>query len=263
MPRGVTHRLPIRLEEMEPRTLTTMVFLLNGNAYAAAPPNALTAGAAADLARRGFTPIQVSYPDMNGIGPFVRLANSLVRASKGQPIGLVGFSAGGTLAMRLASYPGLNVSSVLSFYGPPDLSAWLNDHRGDAAFRLVSRNTDSNPAFINSMSGPSETTTHIVAAFGTIDHTVHAAAGARSLTDDFPHATIYTYNGPHGVPIRAQPAAYADFLNHLPPTIRRSRPQGRISHSSIIFLCCLHAFTLRPLLKSLQDDAQRNPRVVM
>ena len=35
--------------------------------------------------------------------------------------------------MRLARLPGLNVKAVLNFYGPPDLGAWLAQHRGDGA----------------------------------------------------------------------------------------------------------------------------------
>ena len=57
--------------------------------------------------------------------------------SHGQPIGLVGFSAGGALAMRLAGQPGLNVKSVMDYYGPPDLNAWIASHGHDHYYQYV------------------------------------------------------------------------------------------------------------------------------
>ncbi|QEH33609.1 Alpha/beta hydrolase family protein [Aquisphaera giovannonii] len=218
MHRSETHlRLRPIAESLESRSLMAMVFLLNGNGYAQASPSIQTRVAAADLARRGHTPIQVSYASMTGLGPYLALANSLVRASQGQPIGLIGFSAGGTLALRLASYPGLRVSSVLNFYGPPDLAGWLSYHGRDMYARRISQNIDGSRAFIDAMSGPGDSSAHLVSVFGERDRNVDAVSSASSFRQDFRSGVVYTYAGNHGVTIRAQPTAYQDFLSHLPP----------------------------------------------
>ena len=126
------------LEPLEPRALTTLVFLFNGNAFAAADPGRVTQNAAATLARDGDFAIQMSTPAMDSRGGFVQLSNQIRRMSRGQPIGLIGFRTGGAGALRLAEAPGLNVKAVfLNFYGPPDLQAWLQQHRGDIAYRYV------------------------------------------------------------------------------------------------------------------------------
>ena len=75
--------------------LATVVFVLNGNGFGAAHPDHITRTVAIDLARHGNRPIQLATPAMNGPGTFLGLANQLVRLSKGQPVGLVGFDAGG------------------------------------------------------------------------------------------------------------------------------------------------------------------------
>ncbi|MGO9600532.1 MAG: hypothetical protein ACLP7Q_21320 [Isosphaeraceae bacterium] len=215
----MTERMNRRLrpcpEPLESRTLATLVFVLNGNAYAGASPSIQTRVAAADLARRGDRAIQISYPDMNSVGAFDQLAGQIRQISRGKPIGLIGFSAGGTLALRLSQFSSLKVKSVLDFYGPPDLANWLSQHRGDFHARHVLSNINSNQKFVNAMSGPGTTTAYIVSAFGTTDTTVSAAPSAASLQRDFPSAKVYYYGGPHGVTIRACYAAYQDFLNHL------------------------------------------------
>ncbi|WP_165222533.1 alpha/beta hydrolase family protein [Aquisphaera insulae] len=211
----------------------TTVFLLSGNGFADSSPGRQTEVTAADLARRGYVAVQLSYPSMKGVGSFLGLARQLVRASRGEPIGLVGFSAGGTLALRLAGYPGLNVAAVLNFYGPPDLSDYMNHHAGDIFARKVAQNIGGNRAFIDAMSGPNPTTAYIVNAFGARDRNVVASVSEASFRRDFSSGATYTYGGNHGVTIRAQPAAYMDFLNHLPVVVapdaslrlpRRPRP---------------------------------------
>lgn len=202
-------------ELLESRNLATLVFLLNGDAFAAASPSVQTQVAAADLASRGDRAIQISYPQMNSVSAFDQLANQIRRISKGQPIELIGFSAGGTLALRLSQFPALNVKDVLDFYGPPDLEDWLSQHKGDAHSRHVLQNVGFNQRFIEKMSGPISTTAYLVCAFGTTDTTVLAAPSAASFQQDFPGGAVYYYSGPHGVTIRACNAAYEDFLNHL------------------------------------------------
>jgi dienelactone hydrolase len=202
-------------EPLEPRTLATLVFLLNGNAFAGASPSTQTQVAAADLARRGDRAIQMSYPNMNSVGAFNQLAGQIRQISRGQPIGLAGFSAGGTLALRLAQFHSLNVKAVLDFYGPPDLASWISQHHGDIHVRRVLSNINYNQKFINAMSGSGATTAYIVSAFGTQDTAVYAAPSAVNLEQDFPGSTVNYYSGPHGVTIGASYIAYEEFLNHL------------------------------------------------
>jgi dienelactone hydrolase len=192
-----------------------MVFLLSGNAYASAWPSSQTRTAALDLATRGDQPVQLSYPAMNRPSALGRLVTQIQRISMGQPIGLIGFSAGGTIALRLAGAPGLNVKAVLSFYGPPDLADWLNQHVGDAAYRRVTQNLGQNQAFIRSMSGPLETKAQVFTAFGLKDQTVVALPSTQSLLRDFPTGQVYYYPGPHGVSVFAKCGAYPAFLESL------------------------------------------------
>jgi dienelactone hydrolase len=189
--------------------------LLNGNAFAGACPSVQTEVAAADLARRGDQAIQISYPNMNSVGAFDQLAGQIRQITRRQPIGLVGFSAGGALALRLAQFRSLNVKAVLDFYGPPDLADWLKQHHGDTHARHVLSNINYNQKFIAAMSGPGATTEYVVSAFGTMDTCVYAAPNAASLQQNFPGAKVYYYGGPHGVTIQACYTAYEDFLNHL------------------------------------------------
>src|SRR5262249_16349017 len=112
-------------ERCESRRLPTLVFVFNGNAFAEAKPNALTQLPADQLARHGDRAIQLATPAMNSAGDFYQLAHRIRAISKGRPVGLMGFSAGGALAMRLAALPRLNVKAVMNFYGPPDFRDWL------------------------------------------------------------------------------------------------------------------------------------------
>src|SRR5438270_13965709 len=94
-------------EPFEPRMLPSLVFVLNGNAFAEAKPNLITQLAADQLLRHGDRAVQLTTPAMNSPGAFYQLAEVIRAMSRGRPIGLMGFSAGGTLAMRLAGLPGL------------------------------------------------------------------------------------------------------------------------------------------------------------
>src|SRR4051794_4834099 len=101
MMRPARRRVP-RGEACEPRALTALIFVLNGNAFSAAGPNTLTEDAARLLGASGNRVIQVSYPTIGTRRAYHRLADQIARQSDGRPIGLVGFSAGGTLAARLS-----------------------------------------------------------------------------------------------------------------------------------------------------------------
>ena len=119
------------IEQCENRSLMTLVFVLNGNGYAQAKPNALTANAAQVLDRAGVQVIQLANPNLSTPTAIHRVARQMASLAHGRPIGIVGFSAGGALAIRLASDNSLVVKDVLDFYGPPDLGAFLANHYGD------------------------------------------------------------------------------------------------------------------------------------
>ncbi len=203
------------VELLETRTLSTLVFVFNGNAYAKATPNQLTQATAALLNSHGNRAIQLTMPAMNGPAAFYQVGNTIRSISKGQPIGLMGFSAGGTLALRLAGLSGLNVKAVAAFYGPPDLSDWLQYHHGDRDYRFVTSHVQLNPAIIRLLSGPSATNAYLIDAFGLRDHNVVAAPSTASFNRDFPGGHVYYYPGGHGVLPTADPAAFNDFLSHL------------------------------------------------
>jgi dienelactone hydrolase len=203
------------LEHLESRTLQTLVFVFNGNAYADAKPNELTQSAALLLSAHGDRAVQLSTPAMNNPGAFYGLANEIRSISKGRPIGLLGFSSGGTLALRLAGVPSLNVRTAAAYYGPPDLRDYLHFHKGDRFDRVVGPNVQFNRGAIAVLSGPSSTTAYVIDAFGLRDHNVVASRSAADFQRDFPQGHAYFYPGPHGVPATADPAALKDFLAHL------------------------------------------------
>lgn len=212
----MTHRRPTRppdFEACEGRTLLTLVFVLNGNSFNAAKPNALTANAAAVLRAAGEQVVQVSNPKINSPAALTALAGQIRKQAHGRAVGLVGFSAGGALALRIAATPGLKVDSVLDYYGVPDVRAFLNRHTGTtdpiaglAPFRAP---------VVAALSGPVATSAHVVGAFGAGDPHVPAAASEADLGADVPGAATYTYAGGHGVKITASRPALDDFLAHL------------------------------------------------
>jgi dienelactone hydrolase len=203
------------IEQLEPRSLLTVVFVFNGNGYAEATPNQLTQGTAELLNSHGDRAIQLTMPAMNGPGAFNQVASEVRSLSKGQPIGLIGFSAGGSLALRLAGVSGLNVKAAAAYYGPPDLADWLQYHHGDRDYRYVTSHVHLNAAVVRLFSGPSDTSAYVIDAFGTRDHNVVAGPSTTYFNQDFPDGHVYYYDGPHGVSPTADPEALSDFLSHL------------------------------------------------
>ena len=202
-------------EQFEVRMLPTLVFVFNGNAFAEATPNAITQLATDQIISHGDRAIQLTTPAMDGPGAFFQLARTIRTISKGQPIGLMGFSAGGALAMRLAGLPGLNVKAALNFYGPPDFRDWLNYHRGDRFYQYVTTHVRVTPKFVNLMSGVSTTNAYTVSAFGLRDQNIVSSPSTASLELDFPRSQVYYYPGPHGVTANASLPAFHDFLSLL------------------------------------------------
>jgi hypothetical protein len=203
------------VEPCEARISPTLVFIFPGNALAAAEPSIPTRTAADRLIRSGDQAIQVSTPALNGPGAFNRITDFVQKVSQGQPIGLMGFSAGGALALRLAGQPGLNVQSVMDYYGPPDLNAWIASHGHDSYYRYVTGHVHLTGAVEHLLSGPSRSNANFVAAFGLHDGNVQPAVSTASFQKDFPNGQVYYYPGPHGVTLYADYAAFQDFLDHL------------------------------------------------
>jgi hypothetical protein len=203
------------VERCETRFCPTLVFVFPGNALASASPDIPTQTAFDRLIRSGNQAIQVSTPALNGPGAFYRIARFVRTVSQGQPIGLMGFSAGGALALRLADQPGLNVRAVMDYYGPPDLSAWLANHGHDSYYQYVTSHVHLTGDVVRLLSGPSTTTAYSVAAFGLEDRNVQPAVSTASFQTDFPHGQVFYYPGPHGVTLYANYAAFQDFLGHL------------------------------------------------
>ncbi len=203
-------------EQVETRLLPTLVFVFNGNAFAASKPDIVHTGLAAQqLIRHGDRAIQLSTPAMNSPIAFYYLADEVRTLSQGQPIGLMGFSAGGALAMRLAGVPELHVQAVMSFYGVPDLRVWLNEHHGDRFYDYVVSHVHFDDAIINLLSGPSPATAPIVSAFGLDDHNVVSSVSTASFDSDFQHGQAFYYQGPHGVTLNADLPAFDAFLADL------------------------------------------------
>jgi Dienelactone hydrolase family len=204
-----------QVEPCESRVYPTMVFIFPGNALAAASPDIPTQTAAARLLRDGDQPIQVSTPAMDGPADFYQVADYVRSVSHGQPIGLVGFSAGGALAMRLADQPGLNVKSVMDYYGPPDLDDWIASHHRDHYYRYVVSHVHLTSGITKLYSGPSPSDAYFVGAFGLHDNNVIPSVSTVAFQTDFQHGQVYYYHGPHGVTLYADYAAFQDFLDHL------------------------------------------------
>jgi dienelactone hydrolase len=130
----------------------------------------------------------------------------------GQEVGLVGFSAGGALAIHLAATPGLKADVVLDYYGVPDIRAYLERHIVDHNLRPISGLAPYRPPLVALLSGPLATSAHVIAAFGARDLHVRPDTSSADLLRDDQSAHIYTYPGGHGVSITASQPALADFL---------------------------------------------------
>ena len=211
-----------------------MVFIFNGNGYAEAVPDSKHTGLAAELvASHGDTPIQATTPAMDSPAAFYSLANRILAISKGKPIGLLGFSSGGGLALRLAGVPNLNVQAALSYYGPPDLSDWLAYHRGDSYYRWVTGHVHFDAGIIDLLSGPSSSTSYLIDAFGEQDRNIVASVSTTDFHQDFPDGHVDYYDGPHGVSLFADYSAFEEFLAHLEKISPRSggTSRDRASHA--------------------------------
>ena len=209
------HQMTPAFDLCEDRTLTTLVFVLNGNSFNAAKPNSLTAHAASVLKAEGNQVVQLSNPAIHSPGAVDKLTAQIIKQAHGQTVGLVGFSAGGALALRIAATPGLKVSSVLDYYGVPDVRAFLNRHASDHQVNPIAGLAPFKSAVVAKLSGPLTTSAHVVAAFGRNDPHVTATSSTSDLLTDLPNATVYTYAGGHGVKITASRPALDDFLAHL------------------------------------------------
>jgi hypothetical protein len=197
--------------------LPTLVFVINGNAFGATNPSQLTQIAADLLAAHGDRAIQISTPPIGTPGAFYALANKLLAISGGQPIGLLGFSAGGALAARLSQVPALNVVAALNYYGPPDMDDWMSYHAGDYFEAYVTSHVRLTSDFLAIMSGVSDSRAFVVNAFGTQDQNVVSSVSTASFERDFTYGAVFTYPGPHGVSPLASLAAFNDFIEHLSP----------------------------------------------
>jgi hypothetical protein len=204
-------------EQSESRLLPSLVFVFNGNSFARSSPDAShTQLAALQLMAHGDRAVQLATPAMSSPRDFEQLAASIFAISKGRPIGLMGFSAGGTLATRLSQVSRLNVKAVMNYYGPPDLRDWLNYHRGDHIYTRVLSQVTFSRGIIALLSGPSASSAFIVSAFGQSDRNIVSSLSTASFNRDFQHGQVFTYPGPHGVTLYADLAAFRDFLSHLP-----------------------------------------------
>ena len=204
-----------RVEACEARVLTALVFVLNGNAFSEASPNDLTANAAGVLQAAGHRVVQLGYPEIATPSAYYGLATQIKSMSRGRPIGLVGFSAGGSLASRLSSIESLNVKAVLNEYGPPDMRDWYRYHGADRFGLYVRSHVPMTPQAVALLSGPSTSKAYIAAAFGSGDRNVTASHSIASFHRDFSAGKSYTYRGGHGASISASRAALEDFLAHL------------------------------------------------
>ncbi len=208
-------RFLLDIEPCEDRALTTVIFVLNGASFAATGPSQLTANAATVLQHAGNRVVQLSNPAINSTSAYNALAQRIVKLAHGQTIGLVGFSAGGALALHIAATPGLKVSAVLDYYGVPDVRAYLQRHASDYVYRPVSGLAPFRTSVVSRLSGPIQTSAHVVAAFGQFDPNVRADTSKADLLADIPNAQVYTYSGAHGVSITASRPALDDFLSHV------------------------------------------------
>ncbi len=100
-------------------------------------------------------------------------------------------------------------------YGPPSLRDYLSYHNGDRFDAYMLSHVHFPRSAINVLSGPSDTSAHVVCAFGLDDRNVVASVSTSSVQQDFPSAHVYYYAGAHGVSINASPLALHDFLVHV------------------------------------------------
>lgn len=214
---GRTRGETLSIEPCEGRALMApLIFVFNGAGFARAKPSVLTADAAHVLQQdAGARVVQLGNPPLGNPGAVYGIARQIASISHGQPVDLLGFSAGGSLALRLAGIPKLHVKDVLALYSPPDVKGYLAFHGRDHFSQYVLGHGHFTPAGLDLLSGPSRTTAHVVAAYGLQDHNVVAGESEASFRQDFPQGDVYEYDGPHGASIGASRDALQDFLVHL------------------------------------------------
>ncbi len=203
------------VERCEGRALTALVFVLNGNAFSAAKPDSLTGEAARVIQAAGHRAVELAYPTIDTPRAYFGLARQIRSMGEGRPIGLVGFSAGGSLAARLSGIASLNVKSVLNYYGPPDMHDWFRAHRHDRFSSYVRGNVAFRKRTLDLLSGPSESRAYVASAFGVYDRNVKANVSEAGQARNFAHGKTYEYQGGHGASILASRPALNDFLAHL------------------------------------------------
>jgi hypothetical protein len=111
--------------------------------------------------------------------------------------------------------PGLNVTAVMDYYGPPSMKDWLAFHGHDHDYQYVVSHVQLTEGVVNLLSGPSDTQAFVVGAFGTHDPNVNPEMASKSLEQDFEHEQAFEYPGPHGVSLYADYPAFLTFLKHL------------------------------------------------
>ncbi len=205
----------LQFDALESRDVPTLVFILSGNALSATGPGALTAGAAAIVREAGDHPIQLSTPTINTPSAFYSVAKHIAALSHGQPIGIIGFSAGGVLALHLAAIDQLHVKDVLDDYGPPDARDYFAFHQNDYYAHYVKSHAHPDQAVIDLLSGPIHTTANVDCAFGLQDPNAVASMATASAQKDLPQANVFYYDGPHGVRVTACLPALDAFMSHL------------------------------------------------
>ena len=184
------------LEACEERVLTTLVFVLNGNAFGAAGPNNLTTRPVQVLRQAGSQAVQVAYSTMATPAAFTRLVQRIETLSHGQTIGIVGFS-GGDAGVADCHRQGAARGSrpqLLWSSGPQRLHPLPQVRQVLAIYPAQHHHPgDDQPAERADRHRRSTS----VSAFGRTDPNVIAAQSIASLKRDFPQASTYTYAGAH------------------------------------------------------------------
>jgi dienelactone hydrolase len=226
---------PLWPELLESRDLTAVVLIFNGNAFGPTAPDAITSKLAAQLRAAGHKPMQMA------LGPITpALVKQLGRkidilAARGEGVAVAGFSAGGSLAARLAmSHPA--VDAALDLYGPLDLADWFDYHEARnttssrSALAAVRGHLGGNQQTVDLFSGPAFLReTPILAAFGDRDQNVTIDVNRQSARSSGANIHFTTFKGPHGA--SASREIVASFLGILdettPPPQARMRPAAR------------------------------------
>ena len=88
------------VEVFEPRVVPRPRIRVERQSYQPLPDTLHTQLAADKLISLGDRPVQMTTPAMSSPRAFYDLADEVLAISHGQPIGLLGFSSGGGLALR-------------------------------------------------------------------------------------------------------------------------------------------------------------------